>query len=315
MPFSRRVSIQCVLVVAWIFAGCAATPQQKREAINPRNQTNSLPAPPETKNPPPPVGYWAVDPRATAHEAAIKYRRQYGGEISIAVKGPETNYSYYGRVRETYDKALKSVSKPWVQRNLLFRADGTGEDWFTDATAWRATDARFQWTVEPGILELRYSRFIFKAGFTTNEIRYPHPGGLLIFRPASPKPDYSEMNQAFTNYFVSLDAIVNALPSANSATGTVQIIDAWTLANETLCAAGERFAANYPAVYRQPEPPREFLVTFGEVERFKTRYAGLMDVFGRLGRQFIDVPEVQEAVNRFKKSTDRIDRLSKPLKK
>jgi hypothetical protein len=316
MPFvSRRVAIGCVLVVAWFFAGRATAqpspaqqmPSESREpdvAINPRLEPNNFP---------PPVGYWVVDAPATAHAVAVKFGNI---ETRMTVKDGQTNYSYryFGESGKAYDTVLKNVSEPGVRR-LLFRADGSGEDWFTDSKTSRATHSRFQWALEQRGLELRYSEGeIVKAEFNTKakEIRYPtQRGGFLIFVPQA-KPNYSVMSQAFTNYFASLDAIMKTLPSVNSATGTVQAIDAWSLANETLCVAGERFAANYPEIYREPEPPPELVAIFGRMEELKTRYVPLSAGIGRLAYEFSAVPEVQETLKRFEKTIGRIEKLGRP---
>jgi len=138
---------------------------------------------------------------------------------------------------------------------------------------------------------------------------------LLADGAALANPDYSEMHQAFTNYFVSLDAILNTLPSINSATGTVQVIDAWSKANEKLSVAGEHFAANYPEVYRLPTPPPEFVATFGKVMRVKTDYAAVPAGVGKLVNEFGSVPEVQESLKRFRKSLDKVALLGSPPKK
>ena len=138
---------------------------------------------------------------------------------------------------------------------------------------------------------------------------------LLSEGTALAKPDYSEFSQAFTNFFTSLDAILKALPSVTNASGTVEIIDAWSLANETFCAAGERFVAKHPEVFNQREPPPEFVELFGRMERLKTHYDAVPAGVGKLMRRFGAVPEVQEAVKRFKKSIDRVDNLGRPPKK
>lgn len=132
---------------------------------------------------------------------------------------------------------------------------------------------------------------------------------LLTEGTALAKPDYSELNQAFTNFFAALDAIAEALPSVNNASGTVQVIDAWSRANETLCAVMERFAAKHPEVYGEREPPPELTAVFAKMDRLKTHYTAVSENVGKLARRFSAAPEVQEAIKRFRASIDRVANL------
>src|SRR5262245_30711676 len=93
---------------------------------------------------------------------------------------------------------------------------------------------------------------------------------LITGGTALAKPDYSELNRAVTNLFASLDSIKKALPVVTNATGTVKVIDAWSLANEKFGVVAERFAAKYPEVYSQPEPPPEFAAVFEKLKRLNT---------------------------------------------
>ena len=172
----------CVLVVAWIFVGCAAPPprqqnpqqQPEREvSINLCHETNSLP---------PPVGYWVVDARATAHAAAVRY----GFRTNRRVEGTRTNYSYtyYGPARDIYARVLKRVSDPDMQHSLVFRADGTGESRLIASEGLAPPPASFGWCpLQKNILQLEFPLVTVEAAFKTNEIRYPTPDGVLIFTP------------------------------------------------------------------------------------------------------------------------------------
>jgi len=220
--------------------------------------------------------------------------------------GTRTNYSYtyYGRGRETYDRVLKNFSDPGTQRSLVLRGDGRGEDRLIAPGGSAPTPVPFRWEVQGAWVEFKYPHVTVQAAFTTNQIRYPTVEGVIIF-DNQPRPDYSELSQAFTNFFASLDVVMKALPSVNSATGTVQVIDAWSLANQKLYEARERFRARYPEVYAQPDPPPELLAIVGRLERLKGDYAPLSTGVGKLVGQFGADPEVQEAAKRMTKAIDR----------
>lgn len=164
-----------VLVVAWIFAGCAAPQRQTQPpesdvAVN--LTANGLPSP---------VGCWVVDARATAHAAAAKY----GFQTKMRVEGTRTNYSYtyYGKARDRYDRVLKRVSDPGMQRSLVFQAGCIGEDRLITSRGFTSAPAWFEWATDGRTLELLYPHVTVEAAFNRNQIRYPTPDGVLIFAP------------------------------------------------------------------------------------------------------------------------------------
>jgi len=168
MPSLRRLSVGGVIAVC-IIAGCAAP---ERDAV--------IEVHPEVKAVPP-VGYWVVDAKATAHAAVIKQGEEGS---SVVVQGSRTNHTYQGKAREVYDSALKTVGAAGVQRSLILRADGTGEDWATMPKALRASHTPFHWSAQEHTLEFRYASHTVRAEFPhPNEIRYPLLDEVFIFTP------------------------------------------------------------------------------------------------------------------------------------
>jgi hypothetical protein len=170
MPLLRRLSVGGVVVIAvCIIAGCAAP---ERDAI--------IEIHPEAKAVPP-VGYWVVDAKATAHAAVAKQGEE---GFSIVVEGSRTNYAYQGKARDVYDNALKALGAASVQRSLVLRADGTGEDWATIPKALRATHTPFHWSAQEHTVTFQYASHTVTAEFPRpNEIRYPVSDGMFIFGP------------------------------------------------------------------------------------------------------------------------------------
>jgi len=117
------------------------------------------------------------------------------------------------------------------------------------------------------------------------------------------------MNQALTNYCASFDAIAKMLPSITNATGTVQVVNAWSAANETIGAADQRFIAKYPEVLRLTALPAEIAASYGRLTQLKIDYAAVPAGVRRLTNQFKDSPEVQEAITRFRKSLDIVGKV------
>lgn len=168
MPLLRRLSVGGVIAVC-IIAGCAAPERDAVIVVQPQVKTV------------PPVGYWVVDAKATAHAAVLKQGEEGS---SVVVQGSRTNYTYQGKALEIYDSALKAVGATSGQRSLVLRADGTGEDWVTIPKALRSTHTPFHWSAQEHTLEFRYATHTVRAEFPqTNEIRYPVLDGVFIFGP------------------------------------------------------------------------------------------------------------------------------------
>jgi hypothetical protein len=167
------------------------------------------------------------------------------------------------------------------------------------------------------VKNIAYPILIFESPINSMKRIIAFASLLLLFTYGTSlaNSDYSELNDSFTKFFASLDVIVKELPSVNSAAGTVKIIDSWSLANESLCTAGEQFVAKHPEIYSQPQPPPEFIETFGRLKRLKTDYAAIPEGVGKLGNQFSVDPEVQNAMKRFKKSLDRLSGIGRPPQK
>ncbi len=170
MPLLRRLSFGSVVVIAiCVIAGCAAP---ERDVI--------IKVHPEVKAAPP-VGYWVVDAKATAHAVVVK--RGEGG-FNLVVEGQRTNYTYETKARDVYDDAIRAIGSASAQRSLVLRADGTGEDWATMPKALRTTHTPFHWSTQGHTLTFQYADHTVEAEFPhPNEIRYPVTDGMFIFGP------------------------------------------------------------------------------------------------------------------------------------
>lgn len=164
-----------VLVVAWIFAGCAA-PQRQTQPPEPDVAVNLT-----ANGLPSPVGCWVVDARATAHAAAAKY----GFQTKMRVEGTRTNYSYtyYGKARDRYDRVLKRVSDPGMQRSLVFQAGCIGEDRLITSRSFTSAPARFEWATDGRTLELLYPHVTCRSGVQPKPNPLPDPGRRTHFCP------------------------------------------------------------------------------------------------------------------------------------
>jgi hypothetical protein len=132
---------------------------------------------------------------------------------------------------------------------------------------------------------------------------------------AAPELDVTELKQASTNFFRALDDIMKDLPAVSTATGTVRIIKAWTSANVAFGDALERFVAQHPEVYNQPQPPAEFVGVMQRLSRLKTDYANLSKGLGALVKQFGEDAEVKAALAKFQQSLMRFGKAGAPPRK
>jgi hypothetical protein len=124
--------------------------------------------------------------------------------------------------------------------------------------------------------------------------------------PLSAAPDFTNFNQAVTNYFAALDALAKKVPTVNTAEGTVAAVNEWALANEIFADATDKFVAENPEIRAQAEPPKEFAEVFGRLKRVNTDYPNLPVAIGKLGTQFRDDAGVLQAFLRFRQSLVRL---------
>jgi len=138
---------------------------------------------------------------------------------------------------------------------------------------------------------------------------------LSAVSPLIAAPDYAALNQVVSNYFAALDVLMKQVPTVDTASGTADVINAWSLANEIFANAGERFTEENPDVLTQTQPPSEFAAAFSRLSRLKTDYAPLPAKVGVLVHRFHDDPDVSTAFERFQKSLVRVQHAGEPKKK
>lgn len=121
-------------------------------------------------------------------------------------------------------------------------------------------------------------------------------------------PDFSPLNEGVDQFFKAMDEIVKRLPGVDDAAGTAGLVNRWAEANENFAAVGEKFEAANPGVINQNPP--ELAAALGRLQRMKTDYAAVPAGVGPLMKRFQSEPQVLEAIQRFKKSIDRVQVLS-----